>query len=530
MDDTEAAILRKAGAIGAREAAIVTGIVLLVVYIFSLAPTVTYWDAGEFLAAIRTLGIPHPPGTPLFILVGNVWAKVLSPAVPFAASINLLSAVCTAMACGALAWLFAKWSGNPLAAICGGIIAGAMSSVWLNANETEVYSPSLLVSLLLMVVAYRADESREERWLVLLAFLIGLGWSLQLSALVAAPAALFLAFRNFRGRKFPWAPMIPALLLGASATLFMIVRARHDPAVNQGNPSTWSALADVITRKQYLPVAMLPRQAPFYIQLGNLFEYADWQVALGLHSDPPPAFARTPVTILYALLGVAGSAWHRRLKRRSWEVMTLLFITATLGVVVYLNMKASPSYGHGFLPDSAKHEARERDYFFALGFACWGMWAGAGAIRLMNRVAPRFLSLGLAFAVLPIVLNFSAVNRAQYPRALDPIRNARRILESAPERGVVFAHGDNDTYPVWYAQQVESVRRDVTNVTIPLLGAKWYRAELLRRYQLVDSSYVLKWYGVDATIADICSRARALHRGVVAHAGPAMLNVPKECL
>lgn len=531
MDHTEPAILesRFRQSTGAREAAVVTGVVLLIVYVFSLAPTVTYWDAGEFLAAIKALGIPHPPGTPLFILIGNVWAKILSPVMPFAQSVNLLSAVCTAVACGALAWLFAKWTDDSIVAICGGVIAGAMSSVWLNANETEVYSPSLLVSILLMVIAYRADETQEERWLVLLAFLAGLGWSLQLSALVAAPAALFLAFRNFRGRKIPWTRMMVVALLGASATLFMIVRARHDPAVNQGNPSTWSALADVITRKQYLPVPMFPRQAPWYIQIGNLFEYADWQVALGLHSDPPPTFARTSVTVLYVLLGIAGSVWHRRTNRRSWEVMMLLFVTATLGVVVYLNMKASPSYGHGFLPETAKHEARERDYFFALGFACWGMWAGAGAIRLMRRVAPRYANAGLAFAVIPIVLNFSAVSRARYPEALYPIQNARLILDSAPERAVVFAHGDNDTYPVWYAQQVEDHRPDVTNVTIPLLGATWYRAELRRRFQLLDSGFVVKWYGAVPTISDLCSRAHQLKRPVVIKIGPGLAAIPGEC-
>src|SRR6476620_9855476 len=117
---------------------VVTG-VLLCVYIATLAPTVTYWDAGEFLSAIHSLGIPHPPGTPLFILIGNVWAKLFSPVFGYAMSVNLLSAVCTAGACGVAALLMQRWTRDALASAAGGLTAGVMSSVWLNATETEVY-------------------------------------------------------------------------------------------------------------------------------------------------------------------------------------------------------------------------------------------------------------------------------------------------------------------------------------------------------------------------------------------------------
>ena len=515
-------------------------LVLLVVYVATLAPSVTYWDAGEFLSAIRTLGIPHPPGTPLYILIGNVWARAFGPVFGFAYAVNLLSAVSTAIACGIVAHLMSGWTGRPLAAAAGGILAGLMSSVWLNANETEVYASSLLVSMLLLLVAERARISREARWYILLAYLCGLGWALQLSALVAAPAAWYLAFSHrdieaprkngIGGVSFlTIAGMIVVAAIGASAVLFMLVRAKHDPAINQGNPATWQAFLDVILRKQYQPVAMLPRQAPWYIQIGNVFEYADWQIALGLSPEAPPSWLRTPFTFVYGLLGVIGSAWHRRMHKPSWRVMMVLFITASLGVVVYLNMKAGPSYGIGFLPEGAKHEARERDYFFALAFVCWGLWAGAGAIRAVARFGPRARIAGFALVLLPALLNWKAVDRRAAPGSRDARLNAMAELGTAPQRAVVFAHGDNDTYPAWYLQQVEGVRRDAVLITIPLLGAEWYREEIARRYQLLPDQYVRVWRGQGATLAAICAEAVRQGREIVANAKPAEDVIPPAC-
>lgn len=502
-----------------RAPAIVAGL-LLIVYVVTLAPGVTYWDSGEFLSAMKTLGVPHPPGTPLYILAGNVWAKAFAPALGFAYAVNLLSAVCTALACATFAYLVQEWTGDRVAAIGGGVLAGLMSSVWLNANETEVYAPALLLSALLLLAGDEARRTREARWLILLAYLCGLGWSLQLSALVAAPAAIALALSSWREdwkRVLRLAPVMAVVAaLGATVVFFMLVRASHDPGVNQGNPATWQAFVDVITRAQYQPAGLLPRQAPWYIQIGNLFEYADWQVALGLAPDAPPSVLRTPFTVAYAALGLVGALWHRRVHRLSWRVMLLLFVTATIGVVVYLNMKASPSFGHGFLPEGAKREARERDYFFALAFVCWGLWAGAGAVRAFARFGDRAKYAALAVSFLPFALNVEATDRSRFPVATAALDSARRILDEAPQRAVVFALGDNDTYPVWYAQEVRGLRRDVVTVTVPLLGATWYREELARRHGLVSDARVRSWAGTGATLADICTLASASGRPVVA--------------
>ena len=517
-------------------AAAAAGATLLVIYVATLAPSVTLWDSGEFLASIHSLGIPHPPGTPLYVIVANVWTMILAPVTGFAYSVNLLSAVCTALGCAVLAGLLARWTGDGIAAYAGAVCAGLMSSLWLSANETEVYASAFLVSCILLWIGNRAGETGESRWLLAGGYVAGLAFSLHLTALLSAPAALYLAVNRRAPRDF--ARRIPGMVLtfaiGASAVLFLIVRARHDPAVNQGNPSTWPALTDVIMRRQYAPAPPWPRQAPWFLQLGNLFEYADWQVALGLSPDPPPTWWRTPVSIVFGILALAGCLEHRRLNRRSWRALVILFVTTTLGVLVYLNLKAGPSYGAGFLPANAPHEARERDYFFALGFVCWGLWAGFGAVRTAaglsrgNPARQRALAFaGALVALVPAALNWGAVNRRAEPGASEARNIATHILDTAPPHAVVLSNGDNTTYPVWYLQEVERRRRDVTLVVVPLLPASWYRAELARRNALLDSAFLGRWQGAKQVVAGICRRAAAQGRPVApADTG---YNFPSQC-
>jgi hypothetical protein len=309
------------------------------------------------------------------------------------------------------------------------------------------------------------------------------------------------------------------LLLGVSPLVVMLVRARLDPAINQGNPANFDALFGVIARRQYAVAAPWPRQAPLWLQLGNLLEYVDWQVALGLVPGPAPHVLRTPLTILFLALGWLGARRLRSDAVAAWRTLVLLIGCASLGVMLYLNLKAGPSLGWGILPESAPHEARERDYFFVLAFWGWGLLAGYGAVRMAEdaRRLPAFLSsrrgramLGGLLAMLPLLLNWRAVNRRREPDASAPQRLAGALLGSAPDRALLFVWGDNDTYPLWFAQQALGMRRDVRVVTISLLAAPWYRAELERR----DSLVVGPWRGQLAAVSSLAAAARDRGRPV----------------
>ena len=564
------------------------GTALLVCYLLTLAPGVTFWDAGEFITAAHGLGIPHPPGTPLYVTLGRAWTLALAPVAHAARAMNLLSAVSTALAGAIMAWLVADEvsarPGSVWGAAAGALSAGLMATVWANATETEVYAVSLLHMVLLLACAARAGAhagAAGRRWMACTIYLIALAPAVHLSVLVAVPAAIALAARLRDGRwSVPRALVLggalltaagigrvslPLVLLGAglvlaaglpawrterardvrpwrdglvslslaalaaSALLVMLVRARHDPALNQGNPATLAAFTDVVARRQYSVASFLPRQAPIWLQLANIAQYADWQVGLGWGRGIFTTPVRVLATVTFVLLGAFGARALRRDSARIADALMVLLLCGTIGVAAYLNLKAGTSLGWGVIPDSMPHEARERDYFFVIGFWAWGCLAGYGGFALAR--ARRWpASVALCVVALPLVGNWRAVDRSREPRASAAHRFASALLGDAPPRAVLFVAGDNDTYPLWYAQQAERQRPDITLVTVSLLPAEWYQAELTRRSGLRwrDELMVARSSGIARPASRLADAARRAGRPIVA--SPALTAAERALL
>jgi hypothetical protein len=513
------------------------------VYVITLAPGVTFWDAGEFIAAAHVFGVPHPPGTPLFVAIGRTWSMILGGMIGVARAMNLLSAVSTAVAGGLSAWLVARAVAGERdatwGALAGAACAGLMTSAWANATETEVYALSLLLVVAMLSCASHAGDcdDRSNRWLLLTAYLIALAPAVHLSALVGAPAAIAFAARTREGKwlgdrvlllggvmiasagvgRMSWLlvasgalvaagsalvrrreeqgphfvrddnpsrprDLLLAILLSAiaaSALLIMLLRARHDPAINQGNPHTLTTLADVVARRQYDVSPMWPRQAPVWLQVATLAQYIDWQFGLTLGRGIFTTPWRLLVTLVFLLLGIGGWRAMRQDAGRAADALAVLALSGTLGVCAYLNLKSGATIGYGFVPAGA-HEARERDYFYVLGFWGWGLFAGYGALAFARaRKWPAWVAL--TSAVVPLLGNWTANDRPRSDGATAARDVAVALLNSAPRNAMLFVAGDNDTYPLWYLQAVEGVRPDVTPVTLPLLPAEWYGDEIARR-------------------------------------------------
>jgi hypothetical protein len=546
--------------------AAITAFVVLAVYVLTLAPTVTFWDAGEFITAARTLGIPHPPGTPLFVLLANVWGRVL-PFGEYAWRQNLLSAVCGAVAAGC--WFLV---GHDIIrrtqadadrvlrekyARLGGIAAAALAAfgftIWQNSNETEVYAAAMLVFAITAWLATRwravRESARAPRLMLAALYLVALSIGIHPMGMLAGPALIVMfaiaAWREpaadpiagreewarvavfaaawvlivgagtgnvtlgvggiaamaaalvlaQRARQLPFAAIaIVIVAVGASTLAFLWLRAQQHPWLDQGMPSTWHGLVSVVRRAQYAP--RTPFDDPtvphgpanpgrtltlLAYQLANYVQYFDWQWAAGLGEHARASIPRLGVTLLMLTIGIRGAFAHRRADVVSFALVSTIFLVAGPGLVLYLNFKPGPSIGWDRWAVLASHEVRDRDYFFAASFVAWGIWVAIGLVDLARdavlRVTARAraaASATFAIALIPLALNFRAATRRQTPEATFARDFAHALLQSVPPNGVLFTWGDNDTFPLWYAQQVEAFRPDVSVVCLSLAQALWY--------------------------------------------------------
>ncbi len=207
-----------------------------IVYVLTVQSTFSFWDCGEFIACAYTLSVPHPPGAPFFTLVGKIFS-MFPTAQDIGLRVNYLSVISSSLCVLFLYLITVKviknWKGMPSSTgeamlICGAAAVGALSyafseSFWFNALETEVYAMgTFLIGLcmyLLMLWWEKADEPGSDKYLLLVAYVVGL--SIGIHLLVAQ--CIFLAGLFFYFRRYDYDPKTFLVAVGLSAIAFFIV-------------------------------------------------------------------------------------------------------------------------------------------------------------------------------------------------------------------------------------------------------------------------------------------------------------------
>ncbi len=474
--------------------------VVLAIYLVTLAPTTAFWDTSEYIAAARVLGIPHPPGNPLFIIMAHTFG-LLPVAASYAERINLFAATTSAAAAGLWFLVAERWLRGIVAhrwaryaSAFGGVLVGATSwSVWNQSTVNEkVYTVSLLSIALVMwlVVRWGDDEPgpHRDRWLVLIAYVLALSSTNHLMGLLAVPAlVVYVLWTDWRvvTRPTVLVGVVIAAVVGISLNyLWLPIRAGQYPPINEGEPVGFfsQALQDVLNRVQYGKPPLGDRQASFAGQLGNFWQYFSWQFARDWGRLSGVA------TAVFTVLGLSGLWALWKSDRRAGVAGVALLSTLSLGLVFYMNFK----YGFSQYPDqpSLPREVRERDYFFIGSFAVYGAFIACGLGALMQSIVDGLRDRGsvaarwaaatpvLAFAFVPLVGNYATASRAHEMMARD---FAYDMLQSVEPYGILITAGDNDTFPLWYAQEVEGIRRDVTLANLSLMNTQWHLRQLARR-------------------------------------------------
>ncbi len=509
------------------KAAGLTSLGVFLLYLLTLAPSTGMWDASEYIAAAYVLGIPHPPGNPFFVLIGRVMS-ILPIAPNVAMRINILAAISSAVAAGVwflvtervlVSWLTRRWlriTGGVLAALLG----ATAFTVWNQSVVNEkVYTVSLaffaLVSWLIVRWCDDPDSPKANRLLLLAAYLIGLGYANHPAGFLVAPAVAAGVLIRKPTTLLNWRLLTRGALcfaLGLTPFLYQPIRAAQFPALNEGEPTACTTKLEVactfnkvtldrfmanVNREQYGKPDLTERQAPFTAQVGMWWLYFKWQWLRDAHGEKAPL--QNALAVLFLALGVIGGWVHFKRDRQSFWFFGPLVFSVTLALIFYMNFK----YGASQAPElgnDVPREVRDRDYFYLWSFSTWGVWAALGLVWVWESLAsllgterarlgrdtidvPRERSwIGaspvLALAVIPLAGNWQQASRAGHR---DTAAFARDLLNSVEPYGVLVTAGDNDTFPLWYAQEVEGVRKDVTVACTSLLNTDWYVRQMVRR-------------------------------------------------
>jgi hypothetical protein len=184
--------------------------------------------------------------------------------------------------------------------------------------------------------------------------------------------------------------------------------------------------------------------------------------------------ARNRYFMLPLLLGLVGLFFHYKRHRNDFRVTLVLFIMTGLAIVVYLNQNPM--------------QPRERDYAYAGSFYAFAIWIGLGVLALydlLQKITPKssgaVLATLISLVAVPAVMakeNWNDHDRSGRFIARDFAYN---YLNSCAPNAIIFTNGDNDTFPLWYAQEVEGIRTDVRVMNLSYLGADWYIEQMQRK-------------------------------------------------
>ncbi len=441
--------------------AAVAGGLALAVYLRTLAPTVMWYDMGEFASAAYVLGVAHNTGYPLLLLLGKLFTWL--PFGEVAYRVNLMSAVFGALTVAAVYLLAFELTARRSAAALAALALAFSSTLWSNATWVTSYNLNAFLTAWILLLLARWLRTPQPAYLRACCLLLGLGLGNHRLILVTVPAAAYLAWRAHRLRlaNLDWRQLwrLAALFaLGFSVNLYLPLRAAVDPPLNWGDPSTLERFLIMLTtgyaRSFVNPLGSLGR-VEFVLRVLAVFPIYEFSAA-GL-----------------VLAAVGGCARWR--EQRPWLIASLLVIGANTAVISVYGI-------HNIF-----------NYFQPI-YLVLAVWLGVGAARILQAVVGldlpdlQLLTEGWRTALttavllgLPLLLltrDFSRLDRSQHRDARD---FAAYLLERAEPGSVVLADFWSWA-PLRYLQVVErrGLQVEVSNaLSVPGLDQQALLDELL---------------------------------------------------
>jgi tetratricopeptide (TPR) repeat protein len=398
---------------------------LFAVYAAGACRTIYVGDSGELVTAVHILGIPHPSGYPLYVLVGKLWT-VLVPVGSIAFRMSLFSAACAAAAC-ALLFVTSRQDGvSRVASLFGAGLLAFGPSFWQEANVQRVYALNALMLVLALNRALAWHRERQSRDLVLAMLACGVGATNHtVMALVGAAVAIWAPIVEpslFRRPKIV-AACGAAFFAGLSVYAYLPIRARMRPALNWGEPDTLERFLDVVLRRDFWHRAWWQGPADLVPIL------ADFAKSLG----PETGFAGVVLAIVVLVVR----------PDRKWLLPLL---------VVALNVAALARHG-------SRLDIFVWHRYYIPSYLAVAFLAAAGLDALRARV-PRAATTALAIAI-PAVLLATGWHDADRSRHRFAEDFGQQVLDSLPPGAKLLTRDDNVLFVQLYLRHVEKLRSDV---------------------------------------------------------------------
>ncbi|MDI6780997.1 MAG: DUF2723 domain-containing protein [bacterium] len=451
-------------------------------YLHTLTPTVGFHDSGDMITAVYSLGIPHPPGYPLYCLFGKLFSFISMGNIAY--RLNIMSAVFAALAVLVIYFIVVKTTSQIIAAIIAGLILALTGTFWEQAVIAEKYTLNAFFMAVLIFILlkwqeiirdpkYGYNHNHTNRTLYAFVLILGLSFTHHLQTVFIVPAAIyFLLVANWGDIK----RIKRNTLLKAAAIsfiplvlyLYLPLRAAAHPAANWGDPSTLERFISHISAAAYKGFFSAETL------LTNLMNHLQ--------------FFPKQFTIIFLLIGIFG-AIIIFMTNRHFFIFLLIVIIAD---ICYSVRYTIPNIEDYYIPS----------------YMIISIWIGYGVIGLINImrrgynlleeqqrkkkhpfpkscfIIPKFVIPGifLILLIIPFLSHYSHNNRNKYYLAYDMGLN---MLDPLKKNAMVITKGDDDLFPLWYHQRIENRRTDVSLFNLILLQNKWHLDENKRNHPYI---------------------------------------------
>lgn len=409
-------------------------IIPFLVYLSTLAPTFTYGDDPELITAAFTLGIAHPPGYPLFTLLGKIFT-LLIPFGSVAYRVNLMAACLSAVSILIVYLTLRELKIPKIIALAASLTLAFSRVFWLYSVHTEVFA---LNNLLLASTIY---FTLKNNWAGTLLFL-GLGLANQQNIILVLPALTYFfrdKIKNFKSsiKKLPQAFLI--IFIGLAFYLYLPLSARCNPALNVCNPANLGAFLRVVTRSVYqhgrtiqLPLNLVKSFPlwPFY-----LFYYF-----FKLSDD------FTLLVFALILLGV-WALWKENQKLFLFVLIAWFFLGP---VMLFLNFPALDAY----------HWSISERLVLGATLAL-SIWLAFGLLFLEKHFLKKERKWRFIFLILPVLALLANFQKCDFSKFYYGQDVGKNIFRSLPPQSIIFTKTDNPFFQLLYLQIVEKFRPDV---------------------------------------------------------------------